>query len=195
MPQSDRSQWGPNIVLDDAAYMEGALQWSAGTQASAVALSNGTTDPASSGTHSLKITKAAGNTGALCVNANTQIPAVASTAYVMTFAFYTDQAGVTFNVNLEYYTSAQAFVSSVVTPTVSAVQGSGSPLDNQFWTQYPAYSFTTPATTAFLRLNIQRVAGLTTGNIVFLDNVFVGRLLVPQGQLVMPQSVNRAATR
>lgn len=196
MPGSDRSLWGSNVVLDNAAYFElgGTIPWSAGSQASAVAYSNGTTDPASSGTTSMKITKAAGNTGALCVNAQDAVPVVASTAYVLTFGLYTSAASVTFNVNLEYYTAAQAFVNSVVTTTASAVQGSGSPLDNQFWTPYPAYSFTTPATTAFLRLNVQRVAGLATGNFVFVDNVFVGRLLVPKGQLVMPQSLNRASS-
>lgn len=197
MPNSDRSLWGANAVLDDAAYFEsgGTIPWSAGSQASAVAYSNGTTDPADSGTTSMKITKAAGNTGALCVNAQDAIPVSASTAYGLTFGLYTSAAGVTFNVNLEYYSAAQAFVNSVVTTTASAIQGSGSPLDNQYWTQYPLYSFTTPATTAFLRLNVQRVAGLATGNFVFIDNVFVGRLLVPAGRLVMPQAVNRASTR
>lgn len=197
MPGSDRSLWGPNAVLDNAAYFEagGTIPWTAGTQASAVAYSNGTTDPANSGTTSMKITKGASNTGALCVNSNTAVPVTASTAYVLTFGFYTAAAGVTFNVNLEYYSAAQAFLNSVMTTTASAVQGSGSPLDNQFWTQYPPYSFTTPASTAFLRLNIQRVSGLTTGDVVFVDNVFVGRLLVPKGQLVMPQAMNRAATR
>lgn len=195
MPGSDRSLWGANIVLDNAAYFEsgGVIPWSIGSQSSALAYSNGTTDPANSGTTSMKVTKAASNAGALCVNAVDAIPAAASTAYVLTLALYTAAAGVTFNVNLEYYTAAQGFVNSVVTTTASAIQGSGSPLDNQYWTQYPPYSFTTPATTAFLRLNVQRVTGLTTGDFVFIDNVFVGRLLVPKGQLVMPQAMNRAS--
>lgn len=195
MPGSYSPLWGPNVIAASAANMEASSSWVTGTQASAIARSNGTTDPACDGSFSVKITKGATNTGALCVNGTTDIPAAANTLYVVSCAFYTSKASVTFNLNLEQYTAAQAFISGTTTPTATAVQGSGSPLDNQFWTIYPPFTITTSGTTAFFRINPQMVSGLTTGDIVFMDSFFIGRLLEPVYSLPVLQAVNCAATR
>jgi hypothetical protein len=192
---SYRPLWGPNLVVPDASNFEGILTWSSGTQASAIALSNGTTDPSKDGTHSLKITKGATTTGALAVNGTTDIPISASLDYVLAFGFYTAKPSVTINVNIDWYTSGQVFISSTVTSTQTMVQGSGSPLDNQFWSQYGAVTVTTPATTAFARLNVQHVSGLVSTDIVFIDTVIFARLLEPVYALPVQQTVNRAATR
>ncbi|MCX4912820.1 hypothetical protein [Streptomyces sp. NBC_00687] len=184
--------------MADGSDFEAASTWSVGNQASAAVQSNGTTDPASSGAFSLKVTKNANTPGALAVNGNTDIPVVASIPYVVTFQFYTLKASVTYNVNIDWYAggTGTTYVSSTVTGTATAVQGVNTPpYDNRFWSAYPAQTVTPPATTTFARLNVQMVSGLTTGDIVFIDNVFVGRLLVPAGRLVMPQAVNRASTR
>jgi hypothetical protein len=186
--------FGPNVVV--GPDFESGSTWSVGSQASAAVASNGTTDAASNGTHSLKVTKNATSSGALAVNGSTDVPVTASVPYVMTLQFYTVKASVTYNVNIDWYTSGQVYISSTLTATATAVQGVNTPpYDNSFWSTYPAQTVTPPATSAFARLNVQMVAGLTTGDIVFIDNVFVGRLLVPRGQLVMPQSVSRAAIR
>ncbi len=190
-------KWGANVIAVDTAESEGSLGWSAGSQASAVAQSNGTTDPANSGTKSLKVTKAAGNTGALCVNNSTDIPVVASTTYGFTFWVYTTIASVTINVNFEQYTSGQAFISGTTMPTISVVQGVNTPpYDNQFWTPYPLQIITMAGTAAFVRINPQRVAGLATGNFIWFDSFFLARPLIPAGgPVAVNQGISRAALR
>lgn len=174
--------WGPNLVVPDGANFEGALTWSAGGQSSAVALS---TTTANDGTHSLRCTRGAG-TGALAVNGTTDIPVIASTAYYVAGWVFTNGTGLTLNLNVEWYTSGQVFVSSATTATITVPQNT--------WTPYPAALFTTTATGVFVRINPQRVAGLTTGDFVYLDTWSVARLLaVATGPLSVPQAVNRAA--
>lgn len=190
-------KWGPNVINVDTSEMEGALNWSLDAQASAIAQSNGTTDPKNSGTKSLKITKAASNTGAFCVNNQTDIPVSASTTYGFTFWVYTASAGVTINVNFEQYTSGQVFISGTTMPTISVRQGVNTPpYDNQFWTPYPLQIFTTSGTTAFCRINPQRVAGLATGDLIWFDSFFLARPLIPAGgPVAVNQGVSRAAIR
>lgn len=199
MPGSTPALWGPNVItpVDASDFEAGIGSWGIGAQASAVAQSNGTTDPASGGTRSLKITKNATAGGALCVNGATNIPVSASTLYYCTFDFYTVKSGVTININWEFYSGAGGltFLSGTNTATVTAVQGVNTPpYDNSKWTKYPAVSLTSDATATFTRLNIQST-GLTTGDLVWLDNVYVGRRLVHTGGPSAPQSMNRAATR
>lgn len=196
MPANVPGKWGANVINVDTSEMEAALNWSAGSQASAVAQSNGTTDPKNSGTKSLKVTKAAGNTGALCVNNSTDIPVAASTTYGFTFWVYTTSASVTINMNFEQYTSGQGFISGTTMPTISVIQGVNTPpYDNQFWTMYPVQTITTAGTTAFVRLNPQRVAGLATGDLIWFDSWFLARPLIFGDGLVMSQGVSRAAIR
>lgn len=171
--------WGPNVMSADSSNMEGALVWSAGGQSSAVALS---TTTANDGIQSLRCTRNAG-TGALAVNGTTEIPVAASTTYFVAGAFFTNGTGLTVNLNVEWYTAAQAFINSTTTATVTIPQNA--------WTQYPAVTFTTGASSAFLRINPQRVAGLTTGDFVYLDTFFVARYLSGPA----PVSVNQAPMR
>lgn len=197
MPGSTPALWGPNVITPvDASDFEASIgSWGVGAQSSAVAQSNGTTDPASGGTRSLKITKNATAGGALCVNGATNIPVVGSTLYYCTFEFYTVKSGVTININWEFYDASQVFKSGTVTATITAVQGTNTPpYDNSKWTRYPPVSLTSDATAAFARLNIQST-GLTTGDLVWIDNVYVGRRLVHTGGPSVNQSMNRAATR
>lgn len=180
MPYSGQL-WGPNVVTADAADNEGALVWSAGGQSSAIALS---TTTANSGIQSVRCTRNAG-TGALAVNGTTEVPVAASTLYYITGAFFTNGTGLTVNLNVEWYTSGQVFISSTTTATISIPQNT--------WTPYPAVPVTTGATAAFLRINPQRVAGLTTGDFVYLDTWYVGRLLRPAAQnLAMAQPMRSA---
>lgn len=159
--------WGPNLVVPDGANFEGALTWSAGGQSSAIALS---TTTANDGTHSLRCTRGTG-TGALAVNGTTDIPVAATTAYYVAGYVFTNGTGLTLNLNVEWYTSGQAFINSALTPTISVPQNT--------WTPIPASLITTGATAAFLRINPQRVAGLATGDFVYFDTWFVARLLAP----------------
>lgn len=198
MPFVSAAQWGPNVVTPSDAidFEAGVGSWAAGAQASAVAQSNGTTDPASGGTHSLKITKNATASGALCVNGVTNIPVAGSTLYYCTFDFYTVKASVVFNINWEFYSGAggTTFLSNTNTANCTAVQGVNTPpYDNSKWTKYPAVSLTSDATATFTRLNIQMVSGLTTGDLVWIDNIYVGRRLIPPGSIGISQAVNRAA--
>lgn len=170
---------GPNVMSADSANMEGALVWSAGGQSSAVALS---TTTANDGIQSLRCTRGTG-TGALAVNGTTEIPVAASTAYYVAGAVFTNGTGLTLNLNVEWYTAAQAFINSVLTPTISVPQN--------IWTPYPASLITTGASSAFLRINPQRVAGLTTGNFVYLDTFSVARYLLAPA----PTAVNQAPMR
>lgn len=202
MPGSDRSLWGPNVVLtDDATFEAGPGGWSVAGQASAVAQSNGTTDPACSGTRSLKITKnatGAGGGNALVVNGVTAIPVTASAVYGFELAFWTSKASVTVNVVFEWYTSGQGFISDVTMPTITCVRAqtvAAPPTDNANWTRYPLQIITSPATAAFGRVNLLMVSGLVNGDLVFMDNVFVARPLVSRAQLGISQALNRAATR
>lgn len=175
--------WGANVMSAASADNEGTLAWSAGGQSSAVANS---TTTANSGTQSVRCTRGTG-TGALCVNNNTEIPVAANTAYYVAGWVFTNGTGLTLNLNVEWYTSAQAFINSTLTPTISVPQNT--------WTPYDAAAFTTGASSAFLRINPQRVAGLATGDFVYFDTFSVARLLgyanVPTPNL---NAVRRAAT-
>lgn len=173
--------WGPNVMSADSADMEGALVWSAGGQSSAVALS---TTTANDGVQSLRCTRGAG-TGALAVNGTTEIPVAANTAYYVSGAFFTNGTGLTVNLNVEWYTSGQAFINSTVTATISVPQNA--------WTPYPAVTFTTGATSAFLRINPQRVAGLTTGDFVYLDTFRVSQYFAGPPPVSVIQAPMRAA--
>ncbi len=158
--------WGANVMTAASSDMEGSLVWSAGTQASAVALSNGTTDPANSGTHSLKITLGATTTGAMCVNGTTEIPVTPLLYYVSAW-FQTPDAGVSVNMNVEWYTSGQVFVNSTTTPTVALTQN--------VWTPYPAAAVTVGATGAFMRINPQITAGQVSTHLMWMDTLRVSQ--------------------
>lgn len=175
--------WAANVMSAASADNEGTLAWAAGAQSSAVANSATT---ANSGTQSMRCTYNGTTTGALCVNNTTEIPVAASTTYYVAGWVFTNGTGLTFNINVEWYTSAQVFINSVVTATVTVPQN--------VWTPYPAVSFTTGASSAFLRLNPQRTAGLTTGDFVYIDTFSVARLLMPAVPLAFDfGACNRAA--
>lgn len=181
MPYSN-ALWGPNLVTADASNFEGALTWSSGGQSSAIAIS---TTTANDGTHSLRCTRGTG-TGALAVNGTTDIPVAANTLYYVAGAFFTNGTGLTVNLNVEWYTSGQVFINSTTTATISVPQNT--------WTPYPAVPVTTGATSAFLRINPQRVAGLVTGDFVYLDSWSVAQLLRPAAQNLAFAQPMRSAT-
>lgn len=158
--------WGANVMTAASSDMEGSLVWSAGTQASAVALSNGTTDPANGPTHSLKITFGATTTGAMCVNGTTEIP-VTPLTYFVSASFLPADAGVSVNLNVEWYTSAQVFINSVLTPTVALTQN--------VWNAYPAAAVTVGATGAFMRINPQCTAGQVSTHLMWMDTLRVSQ--------------------
>lgn len=178
--------WGANVVTAAASDMEGSLVWSAGTQASAVALSNGTTDPALSPTHSLKITQSATTTGAICVNGTTEIPVTPLLYYVSAW-FLAADAGVSINMNVEWYTSGQVFVNSTITPTVALTQN--------VWTPYPAAPVTVGATGAFMRINPQITAGQVSTHLIWMDVVRVSQFFGNIESGYQPPSAVRGAYR
>lgn len=175
--------WGANVMSAASADNEGTLAWSAGAQSSAVANSATT---ANSGTQSVRCTYNGTTSGALCVNNSTEIPVAANTQYYVAGWVFTNGTGLSLNLNVEWYTSAQVFINSVVTATITVPQNA--------WTPYPAVAITTGASSAFLRINPQRTAGLVSGNFVYLDTFSVARLLRPGfPDPVDPVAMNRAA--
>lgn len=176
--------WGANVMSAASAENEGTLAWSAGAQSSAVANSATT---ANNGTQSVRCTYNGTTTGALCVNNTTEIPVVANTTYYVAGWVFTNGTGLSLNLNVEWYTSAQAFINSTVTATISVPQNT--------WTPYPAVAVTTGASAAWLRINPQRTAGLASGNFVYFDTFSVAQLLRPavSGMVADFQSCNRAA--
>lgn len=174
--------WGPNVVTAAAADNEGALVWGAGGQSSAVAAS---TTVANSGAQSVRCTFNGVASGGLCVNNNTEIPAAASTEYVVTYAAYTTVSSVTIHTILEYYTSGQAFISDLTSANVA--------LTPSVWNPLPPMVVTTPATTAFIRLNPERVSGMASGDFIYFDTFFVGRRLLGPASTAVRQAPMRAA--
>lgn len=178
--------WGANVASGDAIDFEaGVSGWAAGTQATSVASS---TDQAHRGTHSLKITKNATASGYLAVTAS-DFPVAASTAYYLTSWFFTAQASAILKFDFDYYTSGNVYISSLAAavPNTSLVANT--------WTPLIGGPFTTPATTAFIRPIPVMISGLSNTNTVYMDDLFMARLLVPAGGQSVNQSVNRAATR
>ncbi len=174
--------WGPNVVSAAAADNELTLAWGADTQSSAVA--NSATE-ANSGTQSVRCTYNGVTTGSLMVNNNTEIPVAASTTYVLAWAIRPNASGISVRVIVEWYTAAQAFISDATLATVA--------LTANTWNAYPAQTFTTGASAAFLRVNPQRTAGGTTGDFIYFDTLYVGRLLLGPSSTVVRQAPMRAA--
>lgn len=187
MPGSDRSLWGPNVGTADGSDFEAGLgTWSAGTQASAVAQS---TDQAHKGTQSLKITRNATGAGYLAVE-NTEFPVTAATTYYFQAWIYTAVAAGVVRFDFDYY---QANGTTYISSLASAVPDTA--LTQNSWTRLGPNAFTTPALAGYVRVIPVSVSGLSNTNTLYLDDLFMGRLLVPRGQLVMPQSLQRASTR
>lgn len=185
MPGSDRSVWGANVgTADGSNFTAGIGGWSVGDQASACVQS---TDQAHSETHSLKITRNATSPGTYMIVTSTDFPVAASTTYYFWAWFYTAQSAAVIHFDFDYYTSGQAYISSLA-PAVA-----NTTLIQNDWKQLGPITFTTPATTAFVRPIPVHSSGLSNGNTVYMDDLFMGRLLVPKNQLVMPQAVSRAA--
>lgn len=177
--------WEANVVQADTADMEGGLlNWSAGSQASAVALS--TTVGGNTGATAARVTYSGTTTGALVVNNSTDVPVAASTAYGAAFAAYVTVAGVSLAIDIDWYTSGQGYISTTSTTPTALTAG--------LWNPLPVQVVTTPATTAFARLNVRRTAGLTAGNFVYLDTFFVGRFLRAPLPTAVLQAPMRAAT-
>lgn len=174
--------WGPNVVTAAAADNEGTLVWGAGGQSSAVALS---TTQENSGTQSVRCTFNGVASGGLCVNNNTEIPVAANTAYVMTYAAFTTVSSVTVHTVWEWYTSAQAFISSITTADVA--------LTANVWNPLPPVTSTSPATAAFARLNPERASGMASGDFIYFDTFFVGRRLLGPAPTAVRQAPMRAA--
>lgn len=174
--------WGPNVVTAAAADNEGTLAWGAGGQSSAVAAS---TTVANTGAQSVRCTFNGAASGGLMVNNNTEIPAAASTSYVVVYAAYTTVSSVTLHTVLEFYTSGQAFISDNVSADVA--------LTPNVWNPLPPQVVTTPATTAFIRLNPERASGMASGDFIYFDTFFVGRLLLGPAPTAVRQAPMRAA--
>jgi len=153
--------WNPNVVAQSTYDNESTLNWSTGTQSSAVALS--TTVGGDNGTQAVRFTYSGTTTGALGVNNNTDIPVVASTTYHVTWAAYVTVASVSVAIDIDWYTSGQVFISTSTTSAQS--------LTANIWNFIRDQAVTTPATAAFARCNVKRTAGLTTGNFVYVDSL------------------------
>ncbi|MFE0101169.1 carbohydrate binding domain-containing protein [Streptomyces sp. NPDC059009] len=171
----------------DGSDFEGGLGgWNAGTQASAVATS---TDQAHKGTQSLKITRNATASGYLAVS-NSAFPVGASTNYYFQAWIYTSVAAGVIRFDFDYY---QANGTTYISSFTSAVPDTA--LMQNDWTRCGPISFTTPTLTGFVRTIPVSVSGFSNANTLYLDDLFMGRLLVPRGQLVMPQALTRTSTR
>ncbi|QES45254.1 hypothetical protein DEJ49_33490 [Streptomyces venezuelae] len=187
MPGSDRSLWGPNVGTADGTDFEGGTAgWSIGTQASAMAQS---TEQAHRGTQSLKFTRNATAAGELAVT-STVFPVAASTPYVFQGWVYTAVAAGVIKIDFDYY---QANGTTYVSSFVDAVPDTACTQND--WTRLGPSSFTTPALTGYVRVIPVSVSGFANTNTLYLDDLFMGRLLVPRGQLVMPQALIRGSTR
>lgn len=187
MPGSDRSLWGPNVGTADGTDFEAGLgTWGAGDQASAVAQS---TDQAHKGSQSLKITRNAAAGGFLAV-CSTAFPVAASASYYFQAWIYTAVAAGVVHFDFDYY---QANGTTFISDLVGVIPDT--PLIQNSWTLLGPRLFTTPALAGFIRVLPVGVSGFSTGNTLYMDDLFMGRLLVPRGQLAMPQSLQRASTR
>ncbi len=170
--------------------MEGGISgWNAGTQASSVAQSNGTTDPAHVGSFSLKVTRnavAQGFPQYLCIT-SLDFPVAASTQYYFWCWAHTTTASGSLSVYVNYYQAdGTTYISEGSIVSATSVPAST-------WTQLGPVQITTPALAGYVRVIPISESTYTTGNVIFLDDFFMGRLLVYENQLIMPQSVNRSA--
>lgn len=187
MPQSDRSLWGANVGTADGSDFEGGIgNWSNGTQAVSAAQS---TEQAHKGANSLKIVRNATASGYLAVTA-TDFPLAASTSYYFQCWVYSNAAAGVIKFDCDFYQANNTTYISSIQPVIADTA-----LAQDGWTRLGPAQFTTPALAAFIRPIPVSVSGLANGNVLYLDDIFIGRLLVPTGQLVMPQSLNRASTR
>lgn len=187
MPSSDRSLWGPNIGTADGADFEGGIgNWSNGTQAVSAVQS---TEQAHKGASSLKIVRNATAAGYLAVTAS-DFPLAASTAYYFQCWVFSNAAAGVIKFDCDFYQANNTtYISSIaaVIPNTTLAQDA--------WTLLGPVAFTSPALAAFIRPIPVSVSGLANGAVLYLDEIFIGRMLVPKGQLVMPQSLNRASSR
>lgn len=183
MPAFQPIRWNANVVVASTYDNESTLNWSVGTQASAVALS--TTVGGDNGTQAVRFTYSGTTTGALGVNNSTDIPVVAGTVYHVTWAAYVTVAAVSVAIDIDWYTAAQVFISTSSTSAQSLTANVWNPIRDQ--------SATTPATAAFARANVRRTAGLTTGNFVYIDSMaFATRFANPSPAVVCSQPMRSA---
>lgn len=175
--------WASNAVVQAAYDNESTLEWSVGTQSSAVALS--TTVGGDNGTQAVRFTYS-GTTGALGVNNNTDIPVLASTTYHVTWACYVTVTAVSVAIDIDWYTSAQVYISTTSTSAQSLTANVWNPIRDQ--------AVATPATTAFARANVKRTAGLTAGNFVYIDSMAFALRAANPGPGVVGCAPMRAAT-
>lgn len=186
---STPGKWGANVGTADGTTFEAGIGgWGVGTQVSAVAQSNGTTDPAHSGTFSLKMSINTSAAGYLAVTSS-DFPVAASTTYYFQGWMYTAAASMVIRFDFDFYTSGNAYISSLSPAVPNFTLASSS------WTKFGPVSFTTPATTAFVRPIPVAVSGFANGNTVFMDDLFMGRLLVPPDGMAVNQTVMRASLR
>lgn len=171
-------------VLVTSGFESGIGNWSTGTQASAAVQS---TDQAHEGTNSLKITRSATSPGNyLVVPGSTDAPVVASVDYVLDYWLYTTIAAGSFRIDTDWYTSGQVYISTATGSSVSTASSA--------WTHAGPFTITSASTAAFARPALIHISGMTTGDVVYLDQVFLGRRIWAT-TLQLPQTTNRASGR
>jgi len=187
---STPAKWGANVGTADGTTFEAGIGgWGVGTQTSAVAQSNGTTDPAYSGTKSLKMSINTNAAGYLAVTSS-DFPVAASTTYYFQGWLYTTASSMVVKFDFDYYQSnGTTYISSLAAavPNTSLVAST--------WTKFGPVSFTTPALTGFVRPIPVAVSGFANGNTRDMDDLFMGRLLIPSDGLAVNQTVMRASLR
>lgn len=178
---------GANLGIADATLFEAGIGgWNVGDQASAMVQS---TDQAHQGTNSLKITRN-NVAGTYLGTTSSGFPCAASTSYIMQFWFYTAQVSAVIRMDFDYYqANGTTYVDSL--PSASANQT----MVQNTWTLHTVPVFTTPALTGFIRPAPVAVSGLANAQTIYMDDIYLGRLLNPVGPPPPPrQAIMRAAT-
>jgi hypothetical protein len=179
--------WGANVATADGSDFEGGIgNWSNGTQAVSAAQS---TEQAHKGTNSLKIVHSATTTGYLAVTA-TDFVIAASTAYYFQAWVYTSAAAGVLKIDCDFYQSNNSTYISSIQPLVAGVS-----LVQNTWNVLGPIAFTSPALAGYIRPVLVVVSGMGSGDVSYLDDLFVGRQLIPSGGMSVQQSVMRASLR
>ncbi|QCX81243.1 hypothetical protein C9F11_38300 [Streptomyces sp. YIM 121038] len=183
MPSSDRYTNTSVAAAAVTNFESGTGAWSTGAQASAMAQS---TEQAHESANSLKLTRSATATGYMVVSGNTDYPVAASTAYILDWWMYANSTAAVYRIDTDWYTSGQAYISTTTGTNVTCTQNA--------WTHAGPFTITSAATAAFARPALIAVSGSSTGDLVYLDEIYLYQRLW-RHQLPMLQSMNRAATR
>ncbi|WP_144385726.1 hypothetical protein [Streptomyces sp. SAJ15] len=160
-----------------------AGNWATGPQASAAVQS---TEQAHEGVNSLRITRSATASGYLVVCGNADYPVAASTSYILDYWLYCTAAAGVLRIDTDWYTAAQAYISTTTGTSINAVQNT--------WTHAGPTTISSPATAAFARPALISASGTTTGDVIYLDEVYLYQRQW-RHQLQLPQGMNRAAGR